>query len=175
MDRVIELELVSDKMVHGNRYKEETKAEAFQLWALTCSRNFRRVTERLNELGVEVDERTVRRWADAEEWPGKVGAYLRQLAPGLNEKQLSDLFLGRGEALEILREIATDPTQATKDRLTAAIALVDRGGMSHVGSKADPTSSMANASVVQDDEVLEGLSVSELMAIEARARGKKKG
>ncbi len=198
MDRIVDIQTAKSLP-----YDEETEALAYQLWAFKCGRRVKDVVRQLSteERGRVPDEHTIRRWAREQGWAEKVRQDIRSIAPDLTEQTIVELILGRAESVTYLRKVvqeASEPTpvldqrgralgmdgewhdvrvafQPNKDAITAAVALMDRGGLSHVGSKADPTSGMANASVVQDDEVLDGLSVSELMAIEARSRGKKKG
>lgn len=147
---------------------------------------------------VLVDERTVRRWVHEGGWVQRVRDNIRQLAPDLNEQTVIDLVVGRRDAVRYLRRVVSEAEQPTpiqdqrrrvltidgewvdvragfvpsKDAIAAAIALMDRGGLSHVGNGKDPTGSLTALGDLDQLPELDGKSVNELMAIEARFRSK---
>lgn len=182
-------------------YDEGTQELAYQLWAYQCSRRVRDVVRALERdaTGRIPDEHTVRRWVREQDWPARVADDIRLIAPDMTMQVIVDLVAGRNDAVAYLRRVvrhASEPAPFTNDRgqvltgdgewidvparfvpskdaITAAIALVDRGGLSHMGTRADPTQRINEESQPTDDAIDYGaLSVEELMQLERSQRSK---
>ena len=182
-------------------YEEGTIELAYQLWAYQCSRRVRDVVQALERDGSGriPDEHTVRRWAREQDWSRRVADDIKAIAPDLTSQAIVDLVVGRAEALTYLRRVvrhSTEPAPITNDRgqvqtmdgewidvparfvpskdaITAAIALVDRGGLSHMGTRADPTQRLNDeAQPTEDDIDYAALTVQELQELERAQRSK---
>lgn len=194
---------VESQSVSRTVYKEDVQELAYQLWAFQCGRRVRDVAQELargvHGDPAAVHERTIRRWIIDGGWVERVRQDIRSIAPDLTEQTIIDLIVGRREAVHYLRRVvkeANEPSplgdQTTKaqtvegewldvrarfvpnkEAITAAVALMDRGGLSHVGSKADPTSSVISAANVEAEYELTGKSMVELMQMEASIRAKR--
>lgn len=119
--------------------RRDARQVAYELWAFRCGQNCSAVARILaDEYGEAIPERTVRYWAESEGWAARVRDGLRQLAPATREQTIVELIFGALEASRYLRGVANgdvDLDKVTgKTRVTAAIAILDRGGFSPVGT-----------------------------------------
>lgn len=112
----------------GTRYDDETRDEAYQLWAFRYGRNAERVAEAMQERFPGLDGRTVRYWAQRDDWAVKVRQDLTALAPAIQQAIITDVIAGAGEGAQHLRAVARGEAKAEPARVNACLGLLDRAG-----------------------------------------------
>lgn len=136
----------------SERWPDEVREMAYQLWAYTCGRNAARVCAVLaDEHGHEVPLRTVQHWASDGSWSDRVREDLSSIAPDLHQTIVSELILGAVESARLLRRSVGDHAGDRPDKVqvTSALALLDRAGYSPLGRVApvQPASPPVSASL----------------------------
>lgn len=133
-----------------DRWNDETRELAYQLWAYTCGRNATRVQRVLEqEHDAVVPVRTIQHWAASDRWGERVRDDLSAIAPDLHQTIVSELILGAVESARILRRSVGDASsdeRPDKTQVMAAFGLLDRAGYSPLGRVA-PVLPVAGQSV----------------------------
>jgi hypothetical protein len=114
----------------ATRYPDEARDLARQLWGFKLSRNAEAVAREMQTDYPGIEGRTIRRWADDGRWAETITQQVRALAPAIHEGILIDLMVGAAEGAGYLRAAARGEERAVQARVTAAIALLDRYGLS---------------------------------------------
>lgn len=101
----------------GTRYDQDCRRKARELWAFVHSRNGEAVARAMQEEYPGIEGRTIRRWAEEDEWAAWVDAAIVDLAPHIHRSMVVDLILGAAESSRILRamqrgELPPDPVKA---------------------------------------------------------------
>ena len=148
-------------------YPEETRALAFQVWLFKASQSPARTAKLLatDEYGsITLTDETIRYWRDTERWTEKAQDAVRSIAGGLHMQTVVDQIAGVPEAISFLRQVVNGeiPNTDTKTRVTAALGLLDRSGLSPLGGK------MARPSLTGPAQLpdLASMSASEAQALE---------
>lgn len=156
----------------GARPDPELKEQAFRLW-IENGRSYRRVSEQLG-----CDERTIYRWADADNWQQRRLEQAQSFLPGANAETGFALKLAAYNASIRLQQLAFDANENGTDldlkQIQALTLIVDRGGFSPVGSKTMAEPNLKPAEEQIDAISLAGRSPEELMLLEQQARARKK-
>lgn len=123
-------------MTTSDRWTDEVRELAYQLWAYTCGRNATRVARVMeDEHDVSVPVRTIQHWAATDDWSTRVRDDLSSIAPDLHQTIVSELILGAVESARVLRRSVgdSDADRPDKNQITAAFGLLDRAGYSPLG------------------------------------------
>lgn len=122
------------------RWPAETRAYAYELWALDEAGNCRRVALRLAAEGYgDVPERTVRYWRDADDWDGQLSEAMALAFPQIGRRIASRLMLAADSGSGYLQRVNDGTEAPDKSRVTAALGALDRVGHSPLGRSAAPT------------------------------------
>lgn len=151
----------------SDRWPDEVRELAYQLWAYTCGRNAVRVCAVLaDEHDAPVPLRTVQHWASSEGWSDRVREDLSSIAPDLHQTIVSELILGAVESARLLRRSVGDHEGERPDKVqvTSALALLDRAGYSPLGRVAPVQPATPPASAALPD--LAALPLDQVEALE---------
>jgi hypothetical protein len=127
----------------GNRFSDDIKEVAYQLWAFVCSRRVAAVSDLLasGQYGdaVEVSSRQVKRWEQSYAWSQRVSDDLKAIAPDIRQQTIAEIVFGALDGARYLRAVVDGREERpSKERVTSALGLLDKAGLSHTGTKADP-------------------------------------
>jgi hypothetical protein len=159
----------SDTDKHGRRYTDAEKKAAYLTWRIVAGRSARKVAERL-----DIEERTIRRWIEAESWAARAN---EEDHDDYGSMRIAAVALVTNEvapSIEVVKEIRDDKTAMKKDRLAAAFWLAGLGGVSPVSKIEQAVIQAPKAAEVIDVPQLVGLSPDDLMKLEQATREKKK-
>lgn len=155
-----------DTAQHGNRYGDDVKEAAYQLWAFRCSRRPSEVSGLL-ALGeivepVPVSARQIERWASSYAWAERVHRDLRAIAPDIRDQTIGEIIMGALDGARYLRAVA-DGRESTpvKERVVSSLGLIDRAGLSHLGrpdhdvslSRITPAPHLLGIASLSDDQL----------------------
>ena len=113
---------------HVDRYDDETRELARQLWTFRLGRNAERVAEELRESFPRLEARTVRYWATRDRWAERAAADIAAIAPALHQSIVVDLIAGAGEGVQHLRAVARGEVKAEPARVNASVSLLHMAG-----------------------------------------------
>lgn len=157
----------------GNRYEDDVKEAAYQLWAFRCSRRTSEVA-RLLELGdiaepVTVSVRQVQNWVKDFAWAERVNRDLRAIAPDIRDQTIGEIIMGALDGARYLRSVADGrEQQPNKERVTSSLGLIDRAGLSHIG-RSDPSATLSATQRPQALTAITDLTDEELDQLERSA------
>lgn len=140
-----EVAVVEDELARStaDRYSDEQKDYAFNLWCYVCSRSATKTGRLLADpehaplTGVTgvVDRKTVQYWRDTLGWEARADKELYGINPHLRFRAKLDLVASMPESVAFVKALVQgdfdhqDPG-VVKNKLTAAIAIMDRTGLS---------------------------------------------
>lgn len=127
-----------DTSKHAQRYPEEVKELAYQLWAFVASRNASEVVRRLateEHGGHDVPYQTVAYWVREYGWADRAARDVDSIAPDLRHQVFSELLFAGLEGAKYIRKVIDGDEHPDKVRVAAAIGAVDRIGFSPVGNR----------------------------------------
>lgn len=154
-------------MDNGKNYSSEQREAVYRVWAFETNRSALATANRIRDdedmkaLGVsDVSDRTIRRWANEEDWASRANQELYRVAPELRLSAQATLALAAPEAADELRKMLTVEVyvdtpivvknedgstriewvrQLDKDllkaKMTAIQLTLDRSGFSPIGTR----------------------------------------
>ncbi len=115
----------------GTRYKPATRELAYQVWAFRTGRSFRKTAELL---AAEPDTKqpshqTIATWATSSRWHERADAELRAIAPELLRRDVQELAIARGEAVQWIRDAMAGREDVTAPKVNLVFGILSRTGV----------------------------------------------
>lgn len=138
---------------------------AFQVWALFAEQSPKKTLAILEErYEITVNPSTLRQWTSRHNWRGRLRELLHDVAPTEMDRAALSLLGGAADAAAYLSAAARGEAEASRDRINASIAVLDRVGfLPHTRKEAKHTG--VNAAIASGDTAELSMTDEELRAI----------
>lgn len=121
------------------RYPGRVRDLALEVWGFRCGRDFACSEREVRALGVAEGwpclptADTLRQWAAREDWDGAIAERLRQIAPGMAERAVTDLILAACEGAAFMRDVMSGKVPNPRGiQARIAVASVQALGLDHL-------------------------------------------